>query len=261
MRRSIIGYTDMRKHSNKGFYTVEAAIFLPLVILAVLSLGYFIKVESIWENCIHGALDESRRIASRAYNHVEIIGTESKIRGRILSDNPKLSQADVTHVLLNYNDGITDHVTSYRMEMKLHLAMPADFDRDFSLQTGVKFRGFVGKRYDGSGMGSRLEQDENGQAVWIFPQAGEKYHGEHCTYVKASVQRRVLSRALRQRYESCGLCDSQELALGSIVFCFSGERTAYHRGTCRSIDRKTITVDRNEAEKRGYRPCSKCGGT
>lgn len=33
------------KRNSKGFYTLEAVIFLPLVLLAVLSLGYFMKVE------------------------------------------------------------------------------------------------------------------------------------------------------------------------------------------------------------------------
>ena len=58
------------KKSTKGFYTVEAAIFLPLVILSVISLGYFMKVEGTWENCIHGAVDESALIASRSYDEI-----------------------------------------------------------------------------------------------------------------------------------------------------------------------------------------------
>ena len=54
------------KRNTRGFYTLEAAVFLPLVILAVLSLGYFMKIEGLWENCIHGAIDESSVIAARA---------------------------------------------------------------------------------------------------------------------------------------------------------------------------------------------------
>ncbi len=40
MPGSITGNMDMRRNT-KGFYTLEAVIFLPLVILAILSLGYF----------------------------------------------------------------------------------------------------------------------------------------------------------------------------------------------------------------------------
>ena len=47
------------KRNSKGFYTLEAVIFLPLVLLAVLSLGYFMKVEGAWENAFYGAIDES----------------------------------------------------------------------------------------------------------------------------------------------------------------------------------------------------------
>ena len=52
------GSMDMKRNS-KGFYTLEAVIFLPLVLLAVLSLGYFMKVEGAWENAFYGAIDES----------------------------------------------------------------------------------------------------------------------------------------------------------------------------------------------------------
>ena len=42
------------KRNSKGFYTLEAVIFLPLVLLAVLSMGYFMKVEGAWENAFYG---------------------------------------------------------------------------------------------------------------------------------------------------------------------------------------------------------------
>ena len=239
---------------------MEAAIFLPLVLLTVLSLGYFMKVEGTWENCVHGALDESRRIASRAYDKSSLAGTADQVERRILMDNPQLERGTVTRVLMDYSDGTADHLVSYQLNADMHLAMPAGFERDFSLRTKIKFRGFVGKKTAGAGLGNGLEREESEHAVWIFPQSGEKYHGENCTYVKASVSRRILSSSLRRRYDACALCGSQELSAGSVVFCFSGENTAYHKGTCRSIKRRTIVIDQSEAEARGYRPCSKCGG-
>ena len=96
--------------------------------------------------------------------------------------------------------------------------------------------------------------------VWIFPQSGEKYHSKNCTYVKATVHSRILNASVRTRYAACSTCRSGDLPAGSIVWCFDGDDTAYHRGTCRTIDRHTAVIDRTEAIDKGYTPCSKCGG-
>ena len=57
------------------------------------------------------------------------------------------------------------------------------------------------------------------------------------------------------------MCLSDDIPEGSLVFCFGSDGTAYHRGTCRTIDRKSVAIDRSEAVERGYAPCSKCGGS
>ena len=108
---------------------------------------------------------------------------------------------------------------------------------------------------------SELETSRAKQTVWIFPQSGEKYHGENCTYVKATVHPVILSDSVRRRYDACGICRSGKAASGSLVFCFGSDGTAYHIGTCRTIERRSVTIDRSEAAERGYRPCSKCGGS
>ena len=84
------------KHiSKKGFYTVEAAIFLPLVLLAVLSLGYFMRVEGTWENCIHGAVDESALIASKSYDRGNAALVGPVVSSRINTDNPVLDEMKI----------------------------------------------------------------------------------------------------------------------------------------------------------------------
>ncbi|MGX8774165.1 MAG: hypothetical protein ACSW8G_03820, partial [Bacillota bacterium] len=44
--------------NKKGVYTIEAAICLPLVMLAVLTMGYFIEADSAWENSMNAAFRE-----------------------------------------------------------------------------------------------------------------------------------------------------------------------------------------------------------
>lgn len=244
------------KRSTKGFYTVEAVIFLPLVILAILSLGYFIKVESIWENCIHGAVDESGRAAARAYGKpVSLIGP--RIEERMISENPQLDQGKA----LYRGSGGTEGVARYRITGDVKMDLPLGFGREFAFETDIKYRGFIGRKDRASPAGAaELESYEAEDPVWIFPQSGRRYHSETCTYVKASVTMEILTSGLKRKYSSCGLCHSEEMPSGSVVYCFAGEDTAYHRGTCRSIDRRTAVTDRSEAVKKGYTPCAKCGG-
>lgn len=249
------------KKSTKGFYTVEAAIFLPLVILSVLSLGYFMRVEGSWENCVHGAIDESSLIASISYdeNNAFLIGPS--VTKRVNNDNPELYDMRLKELRIMYRDMYNYDLTSFKLSAKMKLDLPLGFSREFDLNQGIKFRGFTGVKNEGSPLGKEgLESYVQKEPVWIFPSSGEKYHGENCTYVKASAVPAVLTTALKKKYDSCGLCNSESMAVGALVFHFEGEDTAYHRSTCGSIVRNAVVIDKSEASQKGYGPCSKCGG-
>lgn len=238
------------KNSRNGFYTVEAAIFLPLVILAVLTIGYFISADAIWENCMNGALDECSYSAATASSGPAGIAAAYRVRQRIDEDVPDLQNLSVTG----------GHETC-RVSATVHLALPLGFGRDYDIEGRIRYRDFIGRKYGGSPLGTEgLESDEQSTAVWVFPQSGTRYHKENCSYVKASVRSCILTNSLKKKYSGCAMCDSGSLDNGSLVFCFSGEDTAYHRGSCRCIKRHTIVIDKGEAERRGYTPCSKCGG-
>ena len=249
------------KRNTRGFYTVEASVCLPVVILAVLALGYFMRIEGLWENCIHGSVDESGLAAAGAESGIEKTMLAARVKQRIEKDNPQLDSIHIRDVRIGYSDIYEDELMSYRLNAKEGVAFPLGLKWEPELDTKIRFRGFVGKKTRGSPMGADgLEADQAGDPVWIFPQSGEKYHKEECTYVKANIHSEILTDGLRDRYKSCGLCKSGELPSGSIVFCFGSGDTSYHRGTCRSIDRRTVVIDRSEAEKKGYGRCSKCGG-
>lgn len=255
------GHIDMKK-STKGFYTVEAAIFLPLVIISVISLGYFMKVEGTWENCLHGAIDESALIASRSYDEINAVSIGEAVSKRINEDNPELDVMRLKNIRIMYQDMYSSDLTSFTIFAAMRLDLPLGFSREFILEQGIKYRGFTGVISRGIPMGKdKLESYENQDPVWVFPHSGEKYHGESCTYVKTSAMLTVLTSSIRKKYDSCGLCNSESMALGSLVFCFEGENTAYHRSTCGSIVRNVSTIDKSEAMKKGYRPCTKCGGS
>lgn len=249
------------KRSTKGYYIVEATMLLPLVLLMVLALGYITKAEGSWENAFHCAMDESGQAAAMAYDGVSDKTAGLRIRRRISSDVTGLSSFDLRSVRYDRSDRTSDHLTSYELAVTSDLRLPAGFDREILFSSQVKYRNFVGRNYGGDPLGTEgLENNMPEDPVWIFPLSGEKYHTKNCTYVKATVHSEVLTSALHRKYTSCSACHSENAPLGSIVWCFRGDDTAYHRGTCRTIQRHTTVIDRTEAEDKGYTPCSKCGG-
>lgn len=252
---------NIKSTDKKGFYTLEATIFIPLVLLAVLSFGYFMRVEGTWENCIYGAVDESSLAASRSYDAVNATSVGLSVSRRINEDNPVLDELKIKDLKIMYQDRYMDDITSYTIQAVIDMRLPLGFSREFKLEQGIKFRGFTGVEMPSDPMGAEgLETYEEQNPVWIFPHSGEAYHSENCTYVKATVSPKVLTEEIKKKYDSCGICDSNLITAGNIVFCFSSEDTAYHRGNCSSIDRHTAVIDRCEADKKGLRSCSKCGG-
>ena len=251
---------DMKRNS-RGFYTLEAAIFLPLVILTVFSLGYFIKVEGTWERCFYAAIDESTKASLKAYDGISYRGVENKIKERISSDNEKLDYVYTKNFRNMYLDLTDDSLTSYRLEAGMSLNLPLGFERNFEFHSQIKYRNFVGKKRKNNPLGSNtLEKNTEKNPVWVFPNMGEKYHKEMCTYVKTAAGKKILSSRIKKSYSACSICNSKELILGSIVYCFENKGTSYHKGICRSVNKHIIVIDKSDAEKRGYTPCSKCGG-
>lgn len=251
----------MIKNSKRGSHTIEAVLILPLIILAVLSLGYIMRADSMWENCFFSATDEcakhsSTGVASSGYM------IESTLKNRILSQKNHPDSIEISHVASGYSDGLSDNLTSFTTTARLHMSLPVGFDRNLVYTGKLKYRCFCGNKYNRKSMGSEgLETYEAENPVWIFPRSGQKYHKETCTYVKATVHSEVLTPSLKRKYSACGLCNSQDLSPGSIVFVFQSENSAYHRGSCPTIKRHTMVMDKSDAVKRGYTPCSKCGGS
>lgn len=238
------------KTNRSGFYTVEAAIALPLVLLAILSVGCFLRADALWENSMNGFLDECSYSAAVAGSGPGNIAAASRVRERLEEDVPQIQQLSVL-----------GGINTCKVSGQVHLSLPLGFGHDYVISGQVRYHDFTGIKYSRTALGTEgLENDVNSKAVWIFPLSGTKYHTKNCTYVKATVHSCILSNAVRKMYSPCHMCNSGSMSNGALVFCFYGENTSYHRGNCRSINRHTIVIDINEAEKKGYRPCTKCGG-
>lgn len=246
---------------KKGYVTVEAALFLPIFVLAVVSLVYYINAYSIAENAAYSAIEETARLASKASVVRTAPGFTSVMKSRIKADNPSVENLKVGKFRYLYWDGYRDDMISVSVEYDLELQLPLGFDHTIHQKCNLKCRGFTGSIKTGSPMSfEEMETEGIWEPVWIFPMSGEKYHNKMCTYVKANASEMVLTGDIKDKYAPCPLCEADGIPVGSYVYCFTANGTAYHRGNCRQVSRYTVEINKSDAVDKGYKPCSKCGG-
>lgn len=244
------------KRKRNGSYTVEAALILPVFLVAVLTIGFLIKVIGGAECGMHAAADEARLAAANAYVLNAPIGLSSSIEGRIKEEAPYVTDADVKDLRALSTDGEITVTMKYHLDVPLPLGIYDGFD----IHDRLKTRAWIG-RTGGDPFGfDAMEEYEDAETVYIFPAWGEKYHTKGCTYVQADPVQMSLTKDVKNRYHSCPRCGSADLSEGALVYVFPSYGEAYHRPGCDSIKKFTVAMEKEQAEHRGYTPCSKCGG-
>lgn len=250
-----------RSINKKGSVTLEAALLLPILVLGVLSLGYYINVYSVMENVAYSAIEETALLASKAYIVDQAPFFTTSMKQRILSENPGVKNLEIENFRYLYDDGVQDDVISMTVKYQIVLDFPMGFDHTIDIELPIKCRAFTGKNKRGDVMSfEEMESEGQWEPVWIFPESGEKYHSENCTYVKANAKEMVLTSSLMKQYTACSLCKPQSMAIGSYVYCFEKFGSVYHRASCKSVDKYVIEINKEDALRKGYEPCSKCGG-
>lgn len=256
------GHTNTWKNTKKGFITVEAAIFLPIFIVGVLTFAYLIKFLSVQEGIFHSFVDEARTVsAEAAANPLSAPLFELKLIDRISDENGDLvSNVDVDHLYYLYPSHGMTGVISADLNYKVDIKLPIPLYDTLPVSESLVFRGFVGKEEALDPLPfEEMEKNNASDLVWIFPRAGGRYHCEDCTYIKSEPRQMILTNQIRRNYDPCKICDSADLPGGSLVYCFR-TGNSYHAGDCPAVDKYVISVEKEDAVKRGYSPCSKCGG-
>ncbi|MEL7654603.1 MAG: hypothetical protein AAGU75_01700 [Bacillota bacterium] len=247
--------------NTKGFITVEAAIFLPIFIIGILTFAYLIKFMSIQENMFHSFADEARVLSSEAViNPAAPINFESKLKSRLLQENgDNILQLDLDHFEYLYANG-KQGMISMDLNYDVIIKLPSPFYKEMPVSESLIVRGFVGKEINNDPMPfEEMEKEKESTLVWVFPRAGGKYHKENCTYISSEPIQMIMSNSLRKKYKSCSICNSYELKNGNKVYCFIKTGEAYHTGSCPTVDKYVISMEKEDAIRKGYTPCSKCG--
>ena len=252
--------------NRRGSIGVESAIIVPLFLVGILTLGFLIRITAIQESVHHSLADEAWRIAAEGSLPVHALTLPADVVKRLNEENgDRIGDVKVSPFRYRvpwmgngrlYSDliGVT---VSYKVKPKLPTILQGDVKSGDTALT----RAFVGAIQPEDPLGfSEMEKDDDGTIVWVFPKAGEKYHGENCSYIKNDPKEMLLTAEIKRKYKPCDICKPGGLGVGCLIYCFPAAGSAYHVGSCYIVDRYVISMDEQDAKEKGYNPCKKCGG-
>lgn len=251
----------MKNFTKKGYFTLEAAIFLPIFILAILTIGYVVRVIGTAENISYISVDEAELLAAKAYGKKIAFEFPKNLQERIKKENADIKEVTIEDFYYLCQTSEQSGKIAFRVKAKVGIPLPIYSDKSIFYETRIKCRGFIGSRNKSPVVSfDEMEKEQLSDIVYIFPMSGQRYHKENCSFVKANPRRTILNRLIKSQYSPCSLCKPDNIATGSIVYCFTKAGNVFHIGTCKTIDKYTVEIEKEEAVKRGYTPCLKCGG-
>ncbi len=243
----------MRKRA--GSMIVEAAIVLPIFIIASITLCWLMKASFLQTAVFHTAENQLRQ------DSIAIVSfTDSSIRDALEENNID----GEGYRRISKTGGITirgvDDYECLKFAYDTKIRLPVPFVKEINLENELTYRKWKGFDYPGTAMGfEAMEQEEKGNPVIVFPHAGARSHGENCRYVRSYSQETVLTPAIRKKYDACRHCTEGDEYDGQKVYVFQ-YGSCYHEKECSSVTRYTIKMDENDAKSKGYDACSVCGG-
>ncbi len=256
--------------NKKGSMAIESSIFLPIILLAILTLASFIKVYSTSENVMFSVADEAEKLSLESYSNLgklRVINFKHHLKNRLAIENSNIEDIKIKrlmymykHFTLKKKNNIEDLI-SFHVSYKIKNGLIPIFKTEGFRVEKIKFRAFTGrKNYKKLENINELEKEEEYQPVWIFPKSGKKYHKKNCTYVSSSPIEMTKNNNVNRKYRPCKICKAKNIRKGDKVYCFWRSGRVYHRGNCDVLDKYSVEIDKSEAERRGYKPCLKCGG-
>lgn len=255
------GKTVSRKLDRKdGSYVVEAAITLPLFLIAVLVLSSVILMYSCIEGCSFTAASEARRSAAEAAVSDTGALLPHRIRSRVQQDHSQISSARVTDYGYRVSRWGQDELIAVSMDLQLRTRNPIGLKARADYNLAVVTRAYVGKIRDVGSMSADELAGADSEPVFIFPKRGERYHSKGCGFLTAASTSGTLTSSIKRKYKPCPLCGSRKAAKGSRIYYFPSAGEDYHLSGCSALQRNYIEIDKKDAIARGYTPCSKCGG-
>lgn len=236
---------------------VEASIVLPIYILAVITLCWLVKACFLEAAVFSTVTDQVHRTSVSIPG---AIGLRSGITTALEESGIESSLYSQQPVVGSYTAaGVSGFKRlEYRYDTKIQIPLP--FVEEIDLDNEILYHPWTGYSKGGEPFSfSSMESDGDGVPVIVFPRTGGRYHTTSCRYANAYPTEVTLSPEIRKKYDRCRLCTEGDEADGQTVYVFR-YGGSYHEADCSSVKKFTITIDLQDAKKKGYTACSICGG-
>lgn len=245
--------------NKKGSYIVESTISLPIFMIAVIVMSSILLMYSCIEDANFIAATEMRRAAAESIYVNTTPLLPIRISNRIY-EHDQVKDIDTKDFRFKQAFLGNDEMIAIKLKMEMKTNNPLDLASKADYDVALVSRAYVGKTRNERNMSAAELMNKNAEAVFIFPQSGEKYHNKGCGVLHAAYQATVLNSSLRSKYSSCPLCHSKTAKIGDRVYYFPNDGEDYHLAGCPSLERNYIEIEKQVAIERGYTPCKKCGG-
>lgn len=250
----------LKKITNKkGNYILESAIVMPIFIISIVVMTSIILLYISIENSSFIMAREMRYAAIKGHFFNENVELPFLIKRDMKSHNKMISDILVSEYGYKVNRLSNDEMIILSMIINFDVKNPLRLASKSKYEMALATRTYVGKE----GEIEPLDEEgflKNDEEVYIFPKSGRKYHNINCTYMKAAAHPVSLNRTIKKKYGTCPVCGSKKAKLGSLVYVFPRYGENYHLSGCDVMKRHYIIISKKTAKKRGYGPCSKCGG-
>lgn len=253
-------HTGKKINNKRGSYIVEATLILPIFMIAIMVMSSIISAYSCIEDANYVSANYLRRSAAVASKvnihklvpyqiHKELSSNHSQVDGILVNS-------------LAYRKPLLgiDEIIYIDADMRLNTKNPIGFKAEAKYRLKTITRAYVGRVRDDTRMTVDDLTGEGDKAVFIFPKRGEKYHNQGCMYMHSKVKSATLTPRLIKEYDPCPVCKSKRAKAGAYVYYYPVEGECYHMAGCRVMERNYVEITKKIAERRGYTPCSKCGG-
>jgi len=200
-------------NNKKGGYIVEAAISLPVLIIAVCSLILIITISMICESITFSTTESLIDIIRNPYKNNLSVSLCKKVEKNVLADESRLTDFKVTEKEDVYIAGDDQEHIGLTAQGNFSVINPLGINGRITFTESILARPMVGK----NNCGNVLREEEfcgNGKSkkVMVFPKYGEKYHRKNCLYVKRAKKEDVCQLEMEEidaglkDYEPCLVC-------------------------------------------------------
>ena len=200
-------------NNKKGSYIVEAAVSLPVLIIAICSLILIIRIAMVCESICFSTADSLKEIIRNPQENFLSVSLCKKIEENVLSDELKLTSFAVEKIdYIVFDDDETEHIAIEAVG-RFVVNNPIGIAGNITFEESLAARPMVGQNNSCETL-SELDFSEIGksQKVVVFPKYGKKYHTKECTYVKRAKKDAVCQLEMEKidaglkAYEPCLVC-------------------------------------------------------